>query len=346
MFHPGIPSTRRRQQRHHRQRNVSSESRTPPPKTLFLLSSTKKWILLPEHTLNYFQKSILSFPSSCTFTEIYKYIESFEKDYPENSMQMGFLYTVSKSNLPYEQIQESLFDAFYMNQALRWKFKKLLFHWISKHSKQVNTADLVTLEVPSKPVYLIDLNQRKKYVFESSTILKDAYTRIMNHDGLILDSKYPRNPYTNEILSFEDCIFLHNQLRRYGTTNWLWEAFARNKFSIEKLQHEFEAPMRLQCLQSIFNEFNFRAQELLVDFILEQYESHAKYPPPESIVYKVIRVCKNHPFVEDWISACKEWWTYQIRPNAFTDENQIRVTEKTRLLMIVPGMWVNLMKQK
>lgn len=345
MFHPGIPSRTRRRVFHRRNR-IGSSIITQGPKTLFLFSPIKKWILLPETSLNYFQKSILSFPSNCSLVEAYTYIEDFENNYPKNSMQMGFLFTVSKSTMSYEEIQESLFDAFYKNQTLRWKLKKLVFHWISKKAEQVNTTDLVTVEVPRKPVYLINVYQRKKYVFEASTILKDAYTRLMNHDGLILDSKYPRNPYTNEDLSFEHCIFLHNQLRTYGATNWLWEAFARNKFSIEKLHYEFETPMRLQCLQSIFSEFNFRAQELLVDFIVEQYESHAKYPPPESILYKVIRVCKNHPFVEDWISACKDWWSYQIRPNAFTDENQIRVTEKTRRLMVVPGMWVNLMKQK
>ncbi len=346
MFHPGIPSTTRRRVSNKRNRIGTSVSTQRTEPTLFFLSSPNKWMLLPEHSLNYFQKSILSFSSDSSLCTIYKEIETFETNYPKDSMQMAFYFNISKSKIPYEHIKESLLDAFYKNQALRWKLKKLLFHWISKQSQEVNTTDLATCDVPINPVYIIDINARKRYVFEASTILKDAYTRLMNHDGLILDSKYPRNPYTNEVLSFDHCVFLHNQLRSHGTTNWLWEAFARNKFSIEKLQHEFEAPMRLQCLQSIFSEFNFRAQELLVDFIVEQYESHAKYPPPESILYKVTRACKDHPFVEDWISACKDWWSYQIRPNAFTDENQIRVTEKTRRLMVVPGIWVNLLKQK
>ena len=310
------------------------------------MGTNKSWLLLPEDSLNYFQKNNLAFPSCTPIQEIYTYIESFEEKYPKDSMQFIFLHSLSKSNLSYEHIKKSLQDAFYKNQSLRWSFKKLLNQWLSTRLEQVNTTDLVTTEIPKQPVFFFETQKRKKYVFEASTILKDSYIRLLQHDGLILDSQMPRNPFTNNDLTLYECISFHNQLRKNGITNWLWEAFAQQSFSLEKLQEYFEVPMRLHVLQTVFIENRYQAHDLLVDFIIQQYENHNKQSPTEALLYKVIRTCSNHPFLEDWISVCKEFWSYQIRPNAFTEEKQIEVAEKTRKLLIVSHYWVNLLKTK
>ena len=348
MFHPGVQRRTTNQHRVRRRYNSprlleSCETNIYP---LFLHGSKKNWLLIPQESLNYFQSNFLSFFPDTSFKHIYEYMESFEEKYPKNSMQFTFLSSLSKMNMEYEEIVTLLKETFYKNQSLRWSFKKLLNRWIASKLEQVNTTDLVTVDIPKKPVFLYDIQARKKYAFEATTILKDSYTRLLNHDGLILDSKMPRNPYTNTDFSLLDCLIVHNQLRRHGITDWLWEAFARQKFSLDALQEHFEVPMRLACLKAVFIENNYQAHDLLVDFIHEQYENHGKQSPTDNVLYRVLRTCKNHPFIEDWMDVCQEYWSYQIRPNAFTDKNQIAIAEKTRKLMIVSHYWINLLKQK
>lgn len=347
MFHPGI-QRRRNTNRHNVRRRYNSPviGREITPYPLFFTGCKRNWMLLPSESMNYFQSHFLSFSPDTSFKNIYEVVQKFPENYPKDSMQFTFLYSLSKSTLTYDDIHNSLFETFYKNQTLRWNFKKLLNRWMPSRIEQVNTTDLVTVDIPKKPVFLYDMHARKKYVFEASTLLKDSHTRLLNHDGLILESKMPRNPYTNTDLSFLDCISLHNQLRSHGITDWLWEGFAKQKFSLTSLQEHFEVPMRLACLQAVFRENNYQAHDLLVDFIHQEYENHGKQSPTEVVLYKVLRTCKNHPFLEAWIDACKEYWSYQIRPNAFTEKNQIEVAEKTRKLLIVSHYWVNLLKQK
>ena len=347
MFHPGIQrrtTNQNRRRRYNPPRLLQAGETNIYP--LFLSGCKKNWLILPFESLNYFQSHFLSFSHETSLKHIYETIETFQEKYPKDSMQFTFLYSLSKSNLNYEEIQKSLKSSFEKNQTLRWSFKKLLNRWLSSKLEQVNTTDLVTVDIPKKPVFLYDIEARKKYVFEASTLLKDSHTRILNHDGLILDSKMPRNPFTNTDLSFLDCFVLHNQLRSHGITDWLWEAFARQKFCLDLLQEHFEVPMRLACLKEVFRENNYQAHDLLVDFIHQEYENNGRQSPTDAVLYRVIRTCKDHPFIEDWMDACKEYWSYQIRPNAFTDKNQISIAEKTRKLLIVSHYWINLLKQK
>jgi hypothetical protein len=347
MFHPGV---QRRCTNQNRRRRYNTPNLLQAGETniypLFLAGCKKNWLLFPSESLNYFQSHFLSFTPDVSLKHVYETIETFQEKYPKDSMQFTFLFSLSKSTIQYNEIVPSLKSTFEQNQSLRWSFKKLLNRWLYSKLEQVNTNDLVTVEIPKKPVYLYDIKARKKYVFEATTLLKDSFTRLLNHDGLILESKMPRNPYTNTDLTFFDCFILHNQLRSNGITDWLWEAFAKQKFSLDLLQEHFEVPMRLACLDSVFREYNYQSHDLLVDFIHQEYENHGKQSPTEAVLYRVLRTCKNHPFIEDWIDACKEYWSYQIRPNAFTDKNQIAVAEKTRKLLIVSHYWINLLKQK
>ena len=163
--------------------------------------------------------------------------------------------------------------------------KRLVNAWKRRHMIIINVVDLVTQEMPKKPVYLLDWATKTTYQFEASTILRDSINRLMNHDVMILEPLMPRNPFTNSDLTYGACLSLHKQLRSAGVTHWIWEAYASSNFNLLKLLRNFEIPMKYYCLDLVLKDpTDFNTLEFIMDFMLGEYTHHSIENPPRDII--------------------------------------------------------------
>lgn len=292
-----------------------------------------RWLLLP--TPSYFQRSM--FIKCDTLTDAYFASLSFKKEYPENSIQYGIAKGAFNTTLSYDDINMSIISAYHMNMKLRIAMKKLMNKWKLSKMRIVNDVDIVTQELPLKPVYLRCWATKTIYQFEASTILRDSIIRLMTHDCLFLESTYPRNPFTNSELTYGACMSLHKQLRASGITHWLWEAYAASNFDVEILVKKYEVPMKLECLDSMLKDKkNYLTLDLVMDFILGEYAHHKTPAPTETAVLLSLSCTWANPTITSWIKLCKEFWTAEISHNSREKED---IHKKSREIMTKTRIW-------
>lgn len=297
-------ATRQRQEiRHQRQRKISVK---PFPRKFYPKHSS--WIL-GSPTMNYFQKQYLDKPFS--FQDMYLASTALECDYPIDSVP----YSMVKGKMTHDEIKKSLMDLFLKNQALRYQFRRVLVAWKKRKFETVNDIDLVTQEVPVKPVLIYNWEQKKIHIFEASTLLKDSTIRLLNHDNLFLNAQMPRNPFTNKNLSYGNLITVHMQLLKAGHTNWIWEAFAKSGFQLHTFLRQFEVPLKLHCLNAMIKlGGDYDTQDMVVDFIVGEYRYHEQEPvPSDDMLFAIIRNKWNDPSLQRWVVLCKREWQLKIQ---------------------------------
>ncbi len=112
-----------------------------------------------------------------------------------------------------DEFRQSLCDCVKENIRIKFILRKFLHFWRSKHLKQVNTEDIVTLESPVQPIEIVDWKTRQKYVFEKSTLLQDIATKLYYHSGFFDQPIHPKNPLTNLPLTQSQMVSVWNQLQ-------------------------------------------------------------------------------------------------------------------------------------
>lgn len=275
----------------------------------------KQWLLLPEDSLSFFERSILRLDETDTFISPYLQSLSFKTTYNESSLAYIVARAAFPTTLSYTEIDKAVATVYEKNAKIRYSMKSLLNRWKTKKMKMVNDVDLVSQETPLKPVVIVDWATKTKYQFEASTILRDSIGRLMNHDVMILESLWPRNPFTNSDLTYGNCLSIHQQLRKAGITDWLWEAFAESEFDIHILLKTFEVPMKLKCLDIVLKDYSsVYTIDFIMDYILGEYTHHnITHQPSEQLMTNIIIKRWDSPTIQSWVNLCRTFWRAHIR---------------------------------
>lgn len=272
------------------------------------------WLILPLNPLSFFQR-LLYEHSTNSFTGPYFTSVNFVTKFPPNSYEYSMAKALYPTPIEYDKIPISIEEIYLKNMRVRWAMKKLMNAWKRRHFKFMNEEDIATQEIPKNPVVLINWATKTVHQFEAMTILRDCVNRLLNHDELFLLPLDPRNPYTNEPLSYGTLISIRNQLRRAGISHWLWEAFVASKFNMILLEKNYEVPMKLRCLDLLIkNNTHFTTIDFVMDFVIGEYSYHSfRSPPNESTVMNALITKWDTPKVQEWIKLCVLYWTNEIR---------------------------------
>lgn len=287
----------------------------------------RPWLLIP--STNYFQRALLN--NSQTMSEAYLAHTSFRELFPSTSIQYALACGAFPTYLKYDEIDASIHFAYNLNMRIRTAMKMLLNAWKMKKMRIVNELDVVTQEIPKKPVHIRCWATKTIYQYECATMLQDSVNRLLIHDYLILEPNMPRNPYTNMNLGYAGCLSLHEQFRKWGVTHWVWEAFAKCEFDIYHLSKVFEVPMKIECLDLLMKDIDSPFTiDFVMDFIIGEYNYHGVLAPSESSVLQGISYRPIGNVVQQWIDLCKNYWKAQIY---FDDREIASIHAKTRRLL-------------
>jgi hypothetical protein len=298
------------------------------------LKRQPSWLLLPKSQLNPFQ--ILALDKNVQgFAAPYHLVYNFKIQYPKDSFQFALAKNVYKYDKPYEEIVSSVKRAFMQNQKLRYRLKRLLNIYLLRKFQTVNTEDIVTLEPIEKLVKIYDWSSKKSYCFEAKSLLNDSVNRLLYHSELFLDPKQPRNLLTNEPLSYNQLISIHQQLLSHGVTNWVWECFATSGFNMANLVWNYEIPIQLHILKNLIKAgTEHTIHDLIVDFILSEYEHHDfSVAPPESVLYFLLKTSWNTALIHEWVTECNLSWEYRIRKVADLNKRVAQIHGRTLALV-------------
>ena len=338
MFHIGRPWTKQEQKKRaderKRKEKIKNREVHLDSNGVFIarFHPGRTWLLLPSP---FFVPSILDSPHDLLDEKV----ERVNKEliyHHEGTLRRAFLRSFSK-----EDDLSQLEPIFKKNQSVRFSMKRLVLLWKLKRAKQMNEEDISTMEVPKKKVVVYSPDLRTKYVFEASTLLKDAVSRLTLNEEFFPKPLYPRNPFTNQTLTYGQLFSIHRQLRAHGITNWIWEAFVHGRFCLNSLLDTFSTPLKVHSIKAFFADpQEYLSQTYVADFIESRYTTKQISNIPFYMkVYDWATVCQSsHPHMLKWRSlSCRYWILLSTQDEDAADNSGALRREVLQLLKDTAG---------
>jgi hypothetical protein len=196
---------------------------------------------------------------------------------------------------------------------LRLAFMRLLHHWRFKHIQKANTEDIVTMDPPKKPVYIVTWKTKTAHVFEASTIMRDITERLMHHDGVFEESCAPRNPFTNAPLTQAQLISVWNQISFSGVpVSTAFSAFRQARWNTDTFEAEYSHMLKLNALRKTMKSpGHYDYVDRMMDFI--QYAYETKSESCDAYLYKnALKYNNNNSIIRGWETLCIKYYEASI----------------------------------
>jgi hypothetical protein len=137
--------------------------------------------------------------------------------------------------------------------------------------KQINVEDIVTMEVPKRPVYVINYPERCTYVYEVDTMRRSINTKLLMSDWMFETPHYPINPLSNEPFTTGQLLSIYNQMKAYGSFSWVFDRFKACSFNLKLFKVRFKQQLKLEAIESHFKNEPENSKETIFDL----FESNA-----------------------------------------------------------------------
>jgi hypothetical protein len=163
------------------------------------------------------------------------------------------------------------------NQRLKTIFSRFLQLWLYKRYKTrfINSVDVVTLDIPKKPIYIYDAKAKGVYQYEASTLKRSIDADLSFTEWLFPAPKVPRNAWTNCSFTIMQLLSIMKQMYAYEMTSTFLEAFKKVKWDLKVYIETYRVPIKLEGLQSMMrNTTSEEYTTLLTEFIEDEYEHH------------------------------------------------------------------------
>lgn len=267
------------------------------------------WFILPTRitlasTAGFLLTLTNSLKDSLAFVDYLSTYFSSAAPSPTPPLSSHFIIPISNCNLNKPAIA-SMRRLIYKNSRTRFLMRILLTRWlVLRRFRNANTEDLVTGDVPTRPVTLYDWSLRRTFTFEASTLFKDITHRLLLHDELWINAQCPRNPYTNLPLSIGQQHHLIEQLRDLRKTHWAIEGLRAVAYNFQRFITEYSTPLKYSAIRRIFQERSDDYIFVMLDFIEKEHEHFDRVFNRELYVWAL-----NHRadcgIMERWAQACR-----------------------------------------
>jgi hypothetical protein len=233
-----------------------------------------------------------------------------------------------------------------VNNKVRNRFKILARRWKTRNLKRANTEDLLTGEEPKQCICLRDYRNRSEYVFEADTIHKDMYERLLQSYLTFPEPALPRNPYTNELLTFSQFFNVMKQLYQVPAkrVHWALDALFSCCYDLTRFQNIMASKLRQSLIQRIMSTpTNETGIEVLSDFVEDCLEQTILITSEQLLqkriaMYKwAVRNLTEHPTVCRWRVACYKHQLQRINaiPPTLKQKDELN-REIAQLIMQTP----------
>jgi hypothetical protein len=198
----------------------------------------------------------------------------------------------------------------------RFLFRILLHHARTRRLQIANTEDIFTMEVPKRPVYIVDWASRQKYTFEAQTLMKDITCRLMTHDGLFENPQEPRNPYTNIPFTQSQMISAWNSIFSTGIyTSSAFALFRKCKFCISRFILENITFLKVNALYKTMNDPGlYDYSERMIDFIRYAYDEEGVDLRINIYTHAMVNY-PQHPLLKKWAALCYKFYEVDLLYN-------------------------------
>lgn len=335
MFQLGIesrrtPDERRRRrilQRRREHRQIPAARPPPPPKPVEKwrsFSDLGSWNLIPRDKFTnkgLYYSMMFDYPN---FAHRYGRFQHFVQWFGTPKVAM-----IESPHLKSMYIEAK--EKYFLNQRLRFAFKRLVSAYLQKIMKVKNEVDPITLEPPKQAVLLFDHANRCKFQFEAKELLRDFSTRLLTHEDLFPMPLFLRNPLTNSRLHMGQLLSLYSQIKAFGQMHWTLECFQDARFALQRFSRDNSRKLRLSALRDLMK--SPQAADFILDFIEAQHDILNKHFDVRTYEW-AFRTNKCHSMdrIRSWKSMCITYYEIEITEEDIFERQQ-KIRKLTPLLL-------------
>jgi hypothetical protein len=171
----------------------------------------------------------------------------------------------------------------------------------------INIFDAATMDIPKKPVYIINFAQKCSYIYEASTLLRTIQSKLLISDYMFPDPKEPVNLFTNQPFTMGQYISIFSQCKGQGEFSWLFDRFKASGFNIGVFSNRFKQQLKLEAVDYYFKNQPYAAESTVIDYflinaeyaslpthIIGRFKNSFNYKNPSNYVRSWINISKNY----------------------------------------------------
>jgi hypothetical protein len=171
-----------------------------------------------------------------------------------------------------------------------------------------NTEDIVTMDTPKKPVYIIDTLNKCSHVYEASTIRKIIENRICLSDHMFPTPQSPRNPLTNTIFTRGQLMSIILQCKHYEQTSWILDALWKCECELYRFKTRFKQPLKVHAIEAFFRGDAGSYKETVVDFF-EYYAIDHELPDSKINLFSYeFDSNRSSFFIREWVNLTRRFY--------------------------------------
>lgn len=276
---------------------------SPPPTPAPVDFKARVWCIYP--CANHVVRNKMSWISGNTITSVLQNIRAQMKD-------PGIFGAMEVRNL------RGCISLAVKNQHFIQLCRRLVHNWLTRRLKSNGAEDLVTGELPKKPVVFVDWPARRTYTFEANTVRRLMLDRILQSSYLFPTYALPRNPYTNVDLTYSQYACVVNQLRAHQMTHWVLEALLSCKYDTAILKKKFGETIGQHIMNTQLTALNSaEVIDIVHQFIDDEHHRNGEHFCSDLYMWGLNnRGGMNR--IETWIKLCRDY--YMLKYNFATME--------------------------
>lgn len=225
-----------------------------------------------------------------------------------------------------------------------FKFKRIINRLIHERRYRrciratVNTEDVVTMEVPKKPVYIVNLNYGHSYVYEASTLRKTINGRLLHSDYMFVDACEPLNLLSNQPFTYIQYISLYYQLKAYGMCSLTLELFKSCGFNLGRFEKRHSQHLKMSAIDNHFKN----EEDLVFETVYDYFTASADaFDIDEEYVMAFKRdfnFKRPSPYVKLWIDITRRKYIAEAQ----FDSREIHLVERDtdQLINIIHRIYI------
>jgi hypothetical protein len=254
--------------------------------------------------------------------------DKLKKEIERNRRLIKFSFP-SLKNLIYQPFKneqiESLINSYYKKQEYDWEkvgciyqklfhwrylLKPLIFRWrIAKCIKNVkNTEDPITLEIPNKPVIVIDIKKKISFVYEARSIRKAIENKILFSDYMFTEVQAPINILTNKPFKYNELLSVIQQCKKHGECSWILDDLKKYNCDLHLFGVYNRQRLNIEAIECFFKKSRVILRETVVDFFRIKAELCSLPYDKEDKFIEMYDAFGSSQIVERWIGLTREYY--------------------------------------
>ena len=179
-----------------------------------------------------------------------------------------------------------------------------------------NVEDPVTMEIPRKSVFILDIKKRMTFVYDANSLRRVIESRLLFSDYMFPEPQEPVNPLTNEVLTYGQLMSVIRQCRKHGESSWALDELQRYG-SVIKFNIYNQQKLNLEAIHVFFKKSRYVIRETVLDFF--RMESEDSDLPLHAYTRFVKRYDSepDHPLIQKWINNTRDYYIAKELNNGY-----------------------------